>query len=194
LPDYGRDVVFQAPDKDNIVTGSGNAALARLVVYDNRAKRTSGVTAASILSMARAAEVAPASSDHRRSVRSRGRRASLGDRVSRRQEANRRSGACTGVAGGAPYAAAGGAPYAPAPYGASPYGGNPSPYGGHPPPAAAPPPFGAPGPFASPAAGPAPAFTYGSPAGAAAYGQTMAAPGGRPDAYGAPAPAARERC
>jgi hypothetical protein len=46
-----RDVVFTAPDKDTILSGSGNSTLARLIVYDNKAKRASGVTAAAILTM-----------------------------------------------------------------------------------------------------------------------------------------------
>lgn len=44
-------VRFEAPDKDNILHGSGDQAVVRLVIYDNRARRTSGVTADSIIQM-----------------------------------------------------------------------------------------------------------------------------------------------
>ncbi len=44
-------VEVQAPDKDKILWGSGDQALVRMVVYDNRAHRTSGVTAETILSL-----------------------------------------------------------------------------------------------------------------------------------------------
>jgi len=44
-------VTFEAPDKDKILHGSGEQAVVRLVVYDNRARRTSGVTADSIVSL-----------------------------------------------------------------------------------------------------------------------------------------------
>lgn len=42
-------VEFEAPDKDKIIHGSGSQAVARVVLFDNRAKRTSGVTADTIL-------------------------------------------------------------------------------------------------------------------------------------------------
>ncbi len=42
---------FEAPDKDKILHGSGEQAVVRLVVYDNRARRTSGVTADSIVQL-----------------------------------------------------------------------------------------------------------------------------------------------
>lgn len=42
---------FVAPDKDKILHGSGDQALVRVVIYDNRARRTSGVTADTILSL-----------------------------------------------------------------------------------------------------------------------------------------------
>ena len=45
------DVVFEAPDKDGILWGSGNSTVSRVVVYDNKAHRTSGVTAATILTL-----------------------------------------------------------------------------------------------------------------------------------------------
>jgi len=44
-------VEVQAPDKDKILWGSGDQAAVRMVVYDNRAHRTSGVTAETILSL-----------------------------------------------------------------------------------------------------------------------------------------------
>jgi len=42
---------FQAPDKDKILAGSGDQAVVRLVIYDNKAHRTSGVTSASIIQL-----------------------------------------------------------------------------------------------------------------------------------------------
>ncbi|MEI9951891.1 MAG: FHA domain-containing protein [Pseudomonadota bacterium] len=42
---------FEAPDKDKILAGSGEQAVVRLVVYDNKARRTSGVTSASIIQL-----------------------------------------------------------------------------------------------------------------------------------------------
>ena len=44
-------VTFEAPDKDKILHGAGDQAVVRLVVYDNRARRTSGVTADSIVTL-----------------------------------------------------------------------------------------------------------------------------------------------
>jgi hypothetical protein len=44
-------VEFEAPDKDKVLNGSGNLAVVRLVVYDNKAHRTSGVTADSIIQL-----------------------------------------------------------------------------------------------------------------------------------------------
>lgn len=44
-------VEFEAPDNDKILQGSGDSAVVRLVVYDNKARRTSGVTASSILEL-----------------------------------------------------------------------------------------------------------------------------------------------
>jgi hypothetical protein len=44
-------VTFEAPDKDKILHGAGEQAVVRLVLYDNRARRTSGVTADSILTL-----------------------------------------------------------------------------------------------------------------------------------------------
>jgi hypothetical protein len=44
-------VEFEAPDKDKILHGSGDQAVARLIVVDNKAKRSTGVTADSILQL-----------------------------------------------------------------------------------------------------------------------------------------------
>ncbi len=44
-------VEFEAPDKDKILHGAGDQAVVRLVVFDNRAKRTSGVTADSVIQL-----------------------------------------------------------------------------------------------------------------------------------------------
>jgi FHA domain len=44
-------VSFQAPDSDKILAGSGDQAVVRLVIYDNKAHRTSGVTASTIVQM-----------------------------------------------------------------------------------------------------------------------------------------------
>ncbi len=44
-------VELMAPDKDKILHGSGEQAVVRLVLYDNRAHRTSGVTADSIIQL-----------------------------------------------------------------------------------------------------------------------------------------------
>ena len=42
---------FSAPDTDKILAGSGEQAVVRLVIYDNKAHRTSGVTSASIIQL-----------------------------------------------------------------------------------------------------------------------------------------------
>ena len=42
---------FEAPDKDKILAGSGEQAVVRLVIYDNKARRTSGVTATTIIQL-----------------------------------------------------------------------------------------------------------------------------------------------
>lgn len=44
-------VEFEAPDKDKILHGSGDQAVVRLVIYDNKAHRASGVTANTIVQM-----------------------------------------------------------------------------------------------------------------------------------------------
>ncbi|AKV03862.1 DNA polymerase III subunits gamma and tau [Labilithrix luteola] len=43
--------VFNVPDEDKIIEGSGETAVTRVVLYDNRAKRGSGVTAETVLSL-----------------------------------------------------------------------------------------------------------------------------------------------
>jgi len=170
-----RDIVFEAPDKDKILSGSRDSMVARFVVYDNKAHRASGVTAATILTL-------------------RAREKSLplllivggafaGVIFLLLLVLVLRSGKKRPAAAPAPVVA-GGAPYTPAPspyggmggYGGGPYGASPAPA-----PAAPAPAFGAPGPFASPAAAPvAPAgqhadFMYGGQPGAQ-YGLTMAQP------------------
>jgi hypothetical protein len=44
-------VEFEAPDKDKILQGSGDQAVARLVIFDNKAMRTSGVTGDTIVQL-----------------------------------------------------------------------------------------------------------------------------------------------
>ena len=44
-------VEFEAPDKDKLLHGSGSQAIVQLVIYDNKAHRTSGVTAESVLQL-----------------------------------------------------------------------------------------------------------------------------------------------
>jgi len=44
-------VEFEAPDKEKILHGAGDQAVVRLVVYDNKARRASGVTADSIIQL-----------------------------------------------------------------------------------------------------------------------------------------------
>jgi len=44
-------VEFEAPDKEKLLHGSGTQAVVRLVVYDNKAKRTSGVTADTVVQL-----------------------------------------------------------------------------------------------------------------------------------------------
>ncbi|HEY3498420.1 MAG TPA: FHA domain-containing protein [Polyangiaceae bacterium] len=44
-------VEVEAPDKDRILHGSGEQAVVRIVLYDNRARRTSGVTSDSIIQL-----------------------------------------------------------------------------------------------------------------------------------------------
>ena len=44
-------VEFEAPDKDKLLHGSGAQAVVQLVIYDNKAHRTSGVTADSVIQL-----------------------------------------------------------------------------------------------------------------------------------------------
>lgn len=44
-------VEFEAPDKEKILWGSGDQAVVRVVLYDNRAQRTTGVTADTIIQL-----------------------------------------------------------------------------------------------------------------------------------------------
>jgi hypothetical protein len=44
-------VEFEAPDKDKILHGSGSQAVVRLILYDNKAHRTSGVTSSTIIQL-----------------------------------------------------------------------------------------------------------------------------------------------
>ena len=44
-------VEFEAPDNDNILVGKGDQAVVRLVIYDSGARRMSGATAATILTL-----------------------------------------------------------------------------------------------------------------------------------------------
>ncbi len=44
-------VEFEAPDNEKILHGSGDRAVVRLVIYDNEARRTSGVTADSVVEL-----------------------------------------------------------------------------------------------------------------------------------------------
>ena len=44
-------VLFEAPDKETILHGAGDQAVVRVVLYDNRAQRTSGVTADNIVQL-----------------------------------------------------------------------------------------------------------------------------------------------
>ena len=86
-----RDVVFEAPDKDKMLSGSGDAATARLVVFDNKANRASGVTATTILTL-RAREVDPMAHDRGGRFRLGGHRAAHGGRLPRRGRQKARLG------------------------------------------------------------------------------------------------------
>jgi hypothetical protein len=44
-------VEFEAPDKDKLLHGSGSQAVVRLVIFDNKANRTSGVTNANVIQL-----------------------------------------------------------------------------------------------------------------------------------------------
>jgi hypothetical protein len=166
------DVQFEAPDQDKLLSGSGGSTVARLVVYDNKAHRTSGVTASTVLTLRAKEKSLPLL-------------LIIGGAFGAVVVALlvvivfRGGKKRSGTPAPAPVVA-GGAPYAPAPH-----GGGPAPYGGGAAPYAPAPAFGAPGPFASPAAPPPAAappqdFVYGAQP-AAAYGGTAlqpAQPGG----------------
>jgi hypothetical protein len=196
-----RDVVFEAPDQDKILTGSGSSMVTRLVVYDNKAQRMSGVTATSILALHAQERALPWLWI-------------VGGAfgvvvlllllvIMLRSGKKRPAGPAPQpmIAGAPPFGAQGGygAP-PPQPYGAA---GNPGfgppqpyvpppaqPYGppaGYAPAGPAVPAFGAPGPLA-PAGAPGADFMYGGQQGAQ-YGLTMAQPEVAPpppDPYGAP--------
>ena len=174
LQSSDRDIVFEAPDQEKVLSGSGDAATARVVVVDNKAHRMSGVTATTILTLKAKEKSIPVLFI-------------VGGAfglvvIALLVVIMLRSGKKR-PAGPAPApVVAGGAPYAPAPYGGAPAGAGYSPYGGAPgvspyAPAAghAVPAFGAPGPFASPAAaaGPPADGMHGAPK-AAPYGATVA--------------------
>jgi hypothetical protein len=179
-----RDVVFEAPDQEKILSGSGDAATVRVVLVDNKAHRMSGVTATTVLTLKAKEKSLPLLYI-------------VGGAfglvvialllVIMLRSGKKRPG------GPAPApVVAGGAPYAPAPHGV-PMGAAPGGYGASPAysPAAhggAVPAFGAPGPFASPGGGGGAAHDgmYGAPK-AAPYGATVAvAHGGGPEPYRPP--------
>lgn len=153
---------FEAPDKEKILHGSGEQAVVRLVIYDNKARRTSGVTADNIVQLKGTTTPFPILWV-------------LGGLfgvvvilllivVIVRSGGKKRGAApppAPVVAGGMPYGGGYGAP-APQPYGAAPA---PSPYG------AAPAPMPAPAP-------PSPDFMYGN----------QPAPAPAPVPVGAPPP------
>ncbi len=171
---------FEAPDKEKILHGSGEQAVVRLVVYDNKASRTSGVTADSIVQLKGTTQPFPILWV-------------LGGLfgvvvillliVVIVRGGGKKGGAAPPpapvIAGGMPPYGGGGYGAAPAP---SPYGAPaPSPYGAAP----------APNPYAAPPpAAPSPEFMYGNqPAQAPAPMPAAAAP---PNPYGGP-PAAASR-
>jgi len=166
---------FEAPDKEKILHGSGEQALVRLVVYDNKARRTTGVTADSIIQLKGTTTPFPVLWV-------------LGGLfgvvvilllivVIVRSGGKKRGGApppAPVVAGGMP--PYGGGYGAPPP---QPYGGSPNPYGAAP----------APNPYAPPP-GPSPEFMYGAQPAPAPAPMPMAAP--PPNPYGgAPATVSR---
>jgi hypothetical protein len=149
---------FEAPDKDKILHGSGDQAVVRLVIYDNRAHRTSGVTADSILQLKGTTAPLPLL-------------LILGSLlgvvviallvVIVLKSGGKKRGGTQQNAPLAPVMAGGGA-----------YGGAPAPYAPGPPPGYAPP---APGGYAAPPA--AAPMGYGSPAGAPTCAVLQGAPG-----------------
>jgi hypothetical protein len=190
LQSSDRDIVFEAPDQEKILSGSGDAATVRVVLVDNKAHRMSGVTATTVLTLKAKEKSIPVLFF-------------IGGAfglvviallvVIVMRSGKKRPG------GPAPApVVAGGAPYSPAPYGGPPAGAAPGGYGaapgyapaGH---GGAVPAFGAPGPFASPPAAAAPAVADGGyGAKAAPYGATVAVQqAGPPEAYRPPGGGAR---
>jgi hypothetical protein len=182
LQSSDRDIVFEAPDQEKILSGSGDAATVRVVLVDNKAHRMSGVTATTVLSLKAKEKSLPVLYI-------------VGGALAlvivallvviMLRSGKKRPG------GPAPApVVAGGAPYAPMPHG-GPMGGAPGGYGGSP--AYSPaghggavPAFGAPGPFASPPAAAGGEGMYGAPK-AAPYGATVAVQQpGPPEPYRAP--------
>jgi hypothetical protein len=181
-----RDIVFEAPDQEKILSGSGDAATVRVVLVDNKAHRMSGVTATTVLTLKAKEKSIPilfiVGGAFGLVV------VALLVVIVLRSGKKRPGGPAP-----APVVA-GGAPYSPSPYaGAAPGGyGAPPPYA----PAAhggAVPAFGAPGPFASPPAAGVPGDgAYGGAPKAAPYGATVAVQqAGAPEPYRAPGGAAR---
>jgi hypothetical protein len=190
-----RDIVFEAPDQEKILSGSGDAATVRVVLVDNKAHRMSGVTATTVLTLKAKEKSIPLLFI-------------VGGAfglvvVALLVVIVMRSGKKR-PAGPAPApVVAGGAPYSPGGYGGGAPPGGAAPHGGYGPPPGAPysppghgpgghgaaPAFGAPGPFASPAgAGAAP--DYGAPK-PAPYGATVAVPQAGPPDYRPPGGGAR---
>ncbi|MBK9002232.1 MAG: FHA domain-containing protein [Myxococcales bacterium] len=172
---------FEAPDKEKILHGSGEQAVVRLVIYDNKARRTSGVTADNIVQLKGTTTPFPVLWV-------------LGGLfgvvvillliVVIVRSGGKKRGAqpppAPVVAGGMPYGGGYGAP--PQPYGAAPA---PSPYGAAP----APSPYGAPAPMPAPAP-PSPDFMYGNQPAPAPAPMPVGAP--PPNPYGgAPAVVSR---
>jgi hypothetical protein len=186
LQSSDRDIVFEVPDQEKVLSGSGDAATVRVVLVDNKAHRMSGVTATTVLTLKAKEKSIPILFI-------------VGGAfglvvIALLLVIVLRSGKKRPAGGPAPApVVAGGAPYAPAPYGGAAHGG----YGA--PPAYAPagaggavPAFGAPGPFASPpAAAGAPAEgMYGAPK-AAPYGATVAVQNAGPPDFRPPGGGAR---
>ena len=198
LQSSDRDIVFEAPDQEKILSGSGEAATVRVVLVDNKAHRMSGVTATTVLTLKAKEKSIPilfiVGGAFGLVV------IALLVVIVMKGGKKRPTGPAPApvVAGGAPYSPAGygGAPGGAAPggyggapggYGAPPggYGAAPGGYGAAPAHGGAVPAFGAPGPFASPAAagGAAVADGYGAPK-AAPYGSTVAVQqAGAPEPY-----------
>lgn len=164
---------FEAPDKEKILHGSGEQAVVRLVIYDNKARRTSGVTADNIVQLKGTTTPFPILWV-------------LGGLfgvvvIALLIVVIVRSGGKKRGAAPAPMAPYGGGYPAPPAYGAPPA---PSPY-------AAPAPMPAPMPMPAPVPAPAPSpdFMYGNQPGPAPAPMPAAAP--PPNPYGGPAVVSR---